>query len=180
VHTGVGIPVAIGTSASAFWILALNSWMQTPQGFKIIDGQLHAADWWAIIFNPSFPYRLVHMMIASGLTAAFLMAGISALQLLRRPKFEPAQRMLRVGIVIASVLTPVQIMVGDLHGLNTLRAPAARRLPPSKASGNRAWARRFCCSPMPNGKERHNDFAIAIPRGASLILTHELAANSRA
>ncbi len=90
--------VAIGTSASAFWILALNSWMQTPQGFEMIDGQMHATSWMAIIFNPSFPYRLVHMMIASGLTAAFLVAGISAFQLLRRPQFEPARRMLRVGV----------------------------------------------------------------------------------
>ena len=79
-HTLSALLVAVGTTFSAFWILALNSWMQTPQGHVIIDSQLHAADWWAIIFNPRFPYRLTHMLLASGLTAAFLVAGLSAFQ----------------------------------------------------------------------------------------------------
>src|SRR5512134_4191483 len=82
-HTLAASLVAIGTTASAFWILALNSWMQTPQGFAIIDGEVHATSWLEIVFNPSFPYRLAHMLIASGLTAAFLVAGLSAFQLLR-------------------------------------------------------------------------------------------------
>jgi cytochrome d ubiquinol oxidase subunit I len=171
-HTASAFLVAIGTSASAFWILALNSWMQTPRGFEIIDGQLHAADWWAIIFNPSFPYRLAHMMIASGLTAAFLIAGISALQLLRKPPFEPARRMLRLGVAIAAVLTPVQIMVGDLHGLNTLEHQPAKI-----AAIEGVWRTErgapLLLFAMPNGKEQRNDYAISIPRGASLILTHE-------
>ena len=120
-HTLSAFLVAAGTSASAFWILALNSFMQTPQGFTVIDGQLHASDWWAIIFNPSFPYRFVHMMLASGLTASFLIAGISAFQLLRRRDYQPAWRMLRIGIAVAALLAPLQIVVGDLHGLNTLQ-----------------------------------------------------------
>ena len=171
-HTVSAFMVAIGTSASAFWILALNSWMQTPRGFEIIDGQLHASDWWAIIFNPSFPYRLTHMMIASGLTAAFLIAGISALQLLRKPLFEPARRMLRVGIVVAAVLIPVQIMVGDLHGLNTLEHQPAKI-----AAIEGIWKTErgapLLLFAMPSGKERRNDYAISIPGFASLILTHQ-------
>ena len=171
-HTASAFLVAIGTSASAFWILALNSWMQTPQGFEIIDGQLHAADWWAVIFNPSFPYRLTHMMIASGLTAAFLVAGISALQLLRNPQFEPARRMLRVGIAIAAVLTPVQIIVGDLHGLNTLEHQPAKiaAIEGIWESGRNVPLLLFA---LPNQAERRNDYAVAVPGVASLILTHE-------
>ena len=108
-HTLSAFLVAIGTSLSAFWILALNSWMQTPQGYTVIGDQLHAQDWLAIIFTPSFPYRLTHMSIASGLTVAFLVGGISALQLLRNRDFEPARRMFKVGVIVAAVLAPVQM-----------------------------------------------------------------------
>jgi cytochrome bd ubiquinol oxidase subunit I len=171
-HTLSAVLVAVGTSASAFWILALNSWMQTPQGFEIIDGRLHATDWWAIIFNPSFPYRLTHMMIASGLTAAFLVAGISAFQLLRNRGFEPARRMLRVGVVIAAVLAPVQIFVGDLHGLNTLEHQPAKI-----AAIEGVWQTGrgvpLLLFAWPNAEEKRNDFAIGIPKAASLILTHD-------
>src|SRR6478735_2169864 len=112
-HTLSAFAVAIGTTLSAFWILALNSWMQTPQGYTVIDGQLHAADWFAIIFNPSFPYRLVHMLLASALTACFLVAGLSAYQLLHDRSLEPAERMLRLAVLVGSFLIPVQITVGD-------------------------------------------------------------------
>ena len=171
-HMTSAVLVAVGTSASAFWILALNSWMQTPQGFEIIDGRLHATDWWAIIFNPSFPYRLTHMMIASGLTAAFLVAGISAFQLLRERGFEPAKRMLRVGIVIAAVLTPLQIFVGDLHGLNTLEHQPAK-IAAIEGIWHTERAVPLLLFAWPNEAEKRNDYAIAIPRLASLILTHE-------
>ena len=171
-HTMSAVLVAVGTSASAFWILALNSWMQTPQGFEVIDGRLHATDWWAIIFNPSFPYRLAHMMIASGLTAAFLVAGISAFQLLRSSDFEPARRMLRVGIAMAAVLAPVQILVGDLHGLNTLEHQPAK-----VAAIEGVWETQrgapLLLFAWPNEAERRNDYAIGIPKGASWILTHD-------
>ncbi|HVY07734.1 MAG TPA: cytochrome ubiquinol oxidase subunit I [Burkholderiales bacterium] len=172
-HTVSSLLVAIGTSASAFWILALNSWMQTPQGYEIIDGQLHATSWMAVIFNPSFPYRLAHMMIASGLTAAFLVAGISAFQLLRNPKFEPARRMLRLGIVVAAVLTPIQIFVGDQHGLNTLEHQPAKI-----AAIEGIWETEkgapLMLFALPNKETRTNDFAVSVPKFASLILTHEL------
>jgi cytochrome d ubiquinol oxidase subunit I len=172
-HTLAAFMVAIGTSLSAFWILALNSWMQTPQGFEVIDGQLHATDWWAIVFNPSFPYRLAHMMIASGLTVAFLIAGISAFQLLRNRGYEPARRMLRLGIVLGAVLTPVQVFVGDLHGLNTLEHQPAK-----VAAIEGIWHTErgapLVLFAVPNAREQRNDYAISIPRGASLILTHQL------
>jgi cytochrome d ubiquinol oxidase subunit I len=171
-HTLSALLVAAGTTASAFWILALNSWMQTPQGFEVIDGQLHATDWWAIIFNPSFPYRLIHMSIASGLTAAFLIAGISAFQLLRNRGFEPARRMFRVGVAMAAVLAPVQILVGDLHGLNTLEHQPAKI-----AAIEGIWQTDrgvpLLLFALPNERERRNDYAISIPKGASLILAHE-------
>ncbi|HUF22304.1 MAG TPA: cytochrome ubiquinol oxidase subunit I [Burkholderiales bacterium] len=172
-HTLSAFMVAIGTSLSAFWILALNSWMQTPQGFEMIDGQLHATDWWAIIFNPSFPYRLTHMMLASGLTAAFLVAGISAFQLLRNRSFEPARRMFRVGVVMAAALIPLQILVGDLHGLNTLEHQPAK-VAAMEALWETERGAALVLFAVPNQTERRNDYAISIPKGASLILTHEL------
>ncbi len=172
-HTLSTCLVAIGTSASAFWILALNSWMQTPQGFSVIDGQLHATSWMAVIFNPSFPYRLAHMMIASGLTAAFLVAGISAYQLLRNRGFEPAVRMLRLGIVVAAVLTPVQIFVGDLHGLNTLEHQPAK-IAAIEAIWETERGAPLLLFALPNQNTRSNDFAVGLPKVASLILTHDI------
>ena len=171
-HTLSSFLVAIGTSASAFWILALNSWMQTPQGYEVIDGQLHATSWMAVIFNPSFPYRLAHMMIASGLTAAFLVAGISAFQLLRNRNFEPAVRMLRLGILVAAVLIPVQIWVGDLHGLNTLEHQPAK-IAAIEAIWETERGAPLLLFALPNAATRSNDYAISLPKGASLILTHE-------
>jgi cytochrome d ubiquinol oxidase subunit I len=172
VHTLATVLVAVGTTASAFWILALNSWMQTPQGHAMIDGRLHAADWWAIIFNPSFPYRLAHMLLASGLTTAFLVAGISAFQLLRDRTYEPARRMFRVGVVVGAVLAPAQVLVGDLHGLNTLEHQPAKI-----AAMEGIWTTErgapLLLFAWPNERERRNDYAIGIPKGASLILKHE-------
>jgi cytochrome d ubiquinol oxidase subunit I len=171
-HTLSSILVAAGTTASAFWILALNSWMQTPQGFSLIEGRLHAADWWAIVFSPSFPYRFTHMMLASGLTVAFLAAGISAFQLLRNRDFAPARRMFRLGTLLAAVLAPLQIGAGDLHGLNTLEHQPAKI-----AAIEGIWETErgapLLLFALPNGKERRNDYALSIPKGASLILKHE-------
>src|SRR5436853_560739 len=130
-HVVATIGVAIGTTVSAFWILALNSWMQTPAG-HVIDvgasagGVLVAGDWLAVIFNPSFPYRLAHMLLASGITAAFLVAGLSAWRLLKAPADPGARVTLRFGAHIAAVLVPLQIFVGDLHGLNTLEHQPAK------------------------------------------------------
>ena len=121
VHTLATFLVAFGTTLSAFWILALNSWMQTPAGYEMRDGVAHVADWWAVIFNPSFPYRLTHMLLASGLTVSFLIAGLSALRYLRRrPLANRRGRRCAPASSLAAVLIPVQIFVGDQHGLNTL------------------------------------------------------------
>jgi len=171
-HTLSTVLVAVGTTASAFWILALNSWMHTPQGFEVIDGTLHVTDWWAVIFNPSFPYRLTHMLLASGLTASFLVAGISAFQLLRRRDHEPAQRMLRLGVFTAALLIPLQIGVGDLHGLNTLEHQ------PAKIAAMEGIWKSGPSIPLvlfgwPNAQELRNDYALEIPSGASWILRHQ-------
>jgi cytochrome d ubiquinol oxidase subunit I len=164
--------VAFGTTLSAFWILALNSWMQTPQGYRLVDGVFYADDWWAIIFNPSFPYRLAHMLLASGLTVAFVIAGISAMQLLRHAGHRPAQGMLRTGIVLAALLAPVQIWVGDAHGLNTLEHQPAK-IAAIEAIWHGGRGVPLLLFAIPNPAERRNDFEIAIPDGASLILRHD-------
>ena len=166
-HLLSALLVAVGTTGSAFWILALNSWMQTPQGFEVIEEQLHVTDWWAVIFNPSFPYRLTHMLLASGLTASFLVAGVSAFQLLRNREHEPARRMFRLGVLVAAVLIPVQITVGDLHGLNTLEHQ------PAKIAAIEAIWKSGRDVPLvligwPNSREMRTDYAIEIPGGASL------------
>jgi cytochrome d ubiquinol oxidase subunit I len=171
-HTTSAFLVAIGTTASAFWILALNSWMQTPQGFEVIDGRLHATSWMAVIFNPSFPYRFAHMMIASALTVCFLVAGVSAFQLLRNRRFEPARRMLRLGTFVAAVLVPLQILVGDLHGLNTLQHQPAK-IAAIEAIWETGRGVPLLLFALPNKTTRSNDYAISLPKGASLILTHD-------
>jgi Cytochrome bd-type quinol oxidase, subunit 1 len=172
VHTLATFLVAFGTTLSAFWILALNSWMQTPAGHEMRDGVAHAVDWLAVIFNPSMPYRLAHMLIASGLTAAFLVAGLSALRFLVGDRSEAMFVALRAGIVSAAVMIPVQIFVGDQHGLNTLE------LQPQKVAAMEANWKTGGNVPLvlfawPDEKARENRFEIAIPSGASLILRHD-------
>ena len=118
VHITASVLVAVGTTVSAFWILALNSWMQTPAGWAWNEaGKLIAGDWLEVIFNPSFPYRFVHMTLASGLTASFVIAGLSAWRLLKAPSDAGAARTLRAGLLTAAVLAPIQVFVGDQHGL---------------------------------------------------------------
>jgi len=163
--------VAIGTTASAFWILVLNSWMHTPTGFEMIDGQAHATDWMAIIWNPSFPYRFVHMLLASGLTASFLVAGVSAYRLLKKDTAPCVMKALKTGVFIAAILIPVQIFVGDLHGLNTLE-----HQPQKVAAMEANWETQgnvpLVLFALPDEEERTNHFAIEVPNLASLILTH--------
>ena len=172
IHTLATTLVAIGTTLSAFWIIALNSWMQTPTGFEMIDGQAHAVDWWAIVFNPSFPYRLVHMLIASGLTAAFLIAGVSAYRWLRGDRTDSVFAALRTGVVLGAVLIPVQILIGDMHGLNTLEHQPAKI-----AAIEGVWETEqgapLLLFAIPDDEARENRFEVGIPHGASLILTHE-------
>lgn len=172
VHNLATFLVAAGTTLSAFWILVLNSWMQTPVGFTMIDGKAHATDWLAIVFNPSLPYRMTHMLIASGLTAAFLVAGISAYRWLRQDRAPAVLAALRTGVVLAALLIPVQIVVGDLHGLNTLK-----HQPQKVAAMEGLWETRagvpLLLFALPDQASRTNRFEIGVPKLASLILTHD-------
>ena len=170
-HTVATFLVAAGTTLSAFWILALDSWMQTPAGFAMIGGKAHALDWWAVIFNASFPYRFTHMLLASGLTASFLVAGVSAWQWLRGDRAPPVLAALRVGVLVAATLIPLQVFVGDLHGLNTLAHQPAKI-----AAIEGAWKTErgapLMLFALPNERTRHNDWGIGLPGMASLVLTH--------
>jgi cytochrome d ubiquinol oxidase subunit I len=171
-HTGATFLVAFGTTMSAFWILVLNSWMHTPAGFELRDGVAHATDWWAIVFTPSMPYRLAHMLLASALTVAFLLAGLSAYRWLRGDRGADVAAALRTGIVMAAVLAPTQALVGDLHGLNTLEHQPAKV---AAMEGN--WETRshvpLLLFAIPDEAARTNRFEIGIPSGASLILKHD-------
>ena len=171
-HTTATVLVAFGTTMSAFWILVLNSWMHTPAGYEVIDGVVHATDWWAIVFNPSMPYRLVHMLLASGLTAAFLVAGLSAWRRLRGDRSDGVMAALRTGVFLAAALIPLQILAGDMHGLNTLEHQPAKV---AAMEGN--WETRgnvpLVLFALPDQEARENRFEIAIPNGASLILKHD-------
>ncbi len=170
-HIGATALVAFGTTVSAFWILALNSWMHTPTGHVMEGGQAIAADWVAVIFNPSFPYRLTHMLLASGLTAAFVVAGLSAWRLLKA-KDAGASRTLRAGTMVAAVLIPIQIFVGDLHGLNTLEHQPAK-IAAIEAIWKTERGVPLVLFAIPNEEKRRNDFSIELPYGASLILRHD-------
>lgn len=171
-HTIATLLVAIGTTLSAFWILALNSWMQTPAGFEMIDGQAHAVSWFEIIFNPSFPYRITHVLLASGLTAAFLVAGLSAYRWSKGERSATVVAGLKTGVWIAAVLIPLQIVVGDLHGLNTLQHQPAK-----VAAMEGLWETRegapLVLFGIPDEETKQTRFEIAIPKLASLILTHK-------
>lgn len=173
VHTLACLIVALGTTLSAFWILSLNSWMQTPTGFEMRDGVAFPTDWFAIIFNPSFPYRLAHMLLASGLTASFLIIGISCYRLLKGDDKQAPKLTLKVALVVAAVLAPLQAFVGDLHGLNTLE-----HQPQKIAAMEGVWHTEkgapLLLFAIPDEEQRTNHFEIGIPNLASLILTHEM------
>jgi cytochrome bd ubiquinol oxidase subunit I len=173
VHTLATLIVAVGTTLSAFWIISLNSWMHTPAGFEMRDGVAHAVDWWAIIFNPSMPYRLMHVLLASGLTASFLIAGISAYRIKHGDDKKAPKLTLKSAIIVGAILMPIQIIVGDQHGLNTLE-----HQPQKVAAMEAAWETKqglpLVLFAVPDATEKTNHFEVAIPNGASLILTHEL------
>ncbi len=172
-HTVATLLVAFGTTMSAFWILALNSWMQTPVGFEMINGKAHATDWLAILFNPSFPYRMTHMLLASGLTSAFLIAGVSAYRWFRGDRAASVMAAMKTGVYLAAFLIPLQIMAGDAHGLNTLEHQPAKIAAMEGVWQTERGAPALAFA-MPNEKTRSNDFAIGIPNLASLILTHKM------
>lgn len=165
--------VAFGTTLSAFWILALNSWMQTPQGYSIdAQGIYHVVSWLQVIFNPSFPYRFVHMVTASFLTVAFLLCGLSAWQIIKNTDDDATPKVLKTGLILAAIVIPMQIFVGDLHGLNTLK-----HQPEKIAAIEAVWHTEegtpLVGFAIPNSMTKSNDYALEIPYGASLILLHE-------
>ena len=172
VHTVATLLVAGGTTMSAFWILALNSWMHTPAGFEMINGQAHVTSWLEVIFNPSFPYRFTHMMLASGLTVAFLVAGISAYRWLRNDRGAEVTAGLKTGVYLAAVLIPLQIVAGDLHGINTLKHQPAKI-----AAMEGIWETQKGAPAVlfgiPDKETRSNKYEIAIPNLASFYLTHD-------
>ena len=171
VHTTATFLVAFGTTMSAFWILALNSWMHTPAGFEMIDGKAHVTSWIAVIFNPSFPYRFTHMLIASGLTVSFLLAGLSAYRWLKGDKGKAVQASLRTGVYAAAFLIPLQIAVGDQHGVNTLHYQPAK-IAAMEAIWETQKGAPAVLFAVPDKDTQTNRFEIAIPKLASLYLTH--------
>ena len=172
VHTLATFLVAFGTTMSTFWIIVLNSWMHTPQGYELRDGVVFATNWFDIIFNPSMPYRFVHMLLASGLTVAFLIAGISALRMLWGDKGEDVKSALRVGIIAAAALIPIQIMAGDMHGLNTLEHQPAK-IAAMEGNWETGPNTPLVLFAIPDQAARESKFEIGIPNGASLILKHK-------
>ncbi|TMP39391.1 cytochrome ubiquinol oxidase subunit I [Pseudoalteromonas rubra] len=171
-HTFATLIVAIGTTLSAFWILSLNSWLQTPTGYTLVDGVFYPKDWFEIIFNPSFGYRFFHMLLASALTASFLMAGISAYRLLKEDHKHAPKLTLKVSLTVAALLAPMQMFVGDLHGLNTFE-----HQPQKVAAMEGVWETEqgapLLLFALPDEQTRTNHFEVAIPKLASLILTHD-------
>jgi cytochrome d ubiquinol oxidase subunit I len=167
------IMVAIGTMISAFWVLAANSWMHTPTGHEVVDGVAMPLDWWAIIFNPSFPYRFAHMLNASFLTAGFVVLAVGARYWLSDRHLEPARIMIKMAVVLLAILAPAQLLIGDQHGLNTLK-----HQPIKIAAMEAHWESDkpvdFHIFAWPNETEERNDWALSIPNAGSLVLTHRL------
>ena len=166
--------VVIGTHISAAWILASNSWMQTPQGFRMVEGRFLPQDWLAIIFNPSYPYRFVHMMGASYVSVAFVVGAVGAYHLLRDRKNASARLMFSMAMWMALVAAPLQVVAGDIHAGNTLE-----HQPQKVAAMEGDWQRRppgegepLVLFALPDQAAQKNTFEVAIPHIGSLYLTH--------
>jgi cytochrome bd ubiquinol oxidase subunit I len=173
VHLFSTFMVAIGTTISAFWIISLNSWMQTPVGYSVQDGIVQIESWREIIFNPSMPYRLAHMLVASLLTSAFFVAGVSSWRARQKVDGPATWKVIRTGVFLAAVLTPIQIFLGDLHGLNTLEYQPAK-----VAAMEGVWDTQkgapLTLFGIPDEVERTTHYAVKIPKLASLILVHDM------
>jgi len=173
VHLFSTFMVAIGTTISAFWIISLNSWMQTPVGYSVQDGIVQIESWREIIFNPSMPYRLAHILVASLLTSAFFVAGVSSWRARQKVDGPATWKVIRTGVFLAAVLTPIQIFLGDLHGLNTLEYQPAK-----VAAMEGVWDTQkgapLTLFGIPDEVERTTHYAVKIPKLASLILVHDM------
>jgi cytochrome d ubiquinol oxidase subunit I len=172
-HVLSAILVALGTVTSAFWILSANSWMQYPAGYVMRGGIVYPSDWIAAIFSPTFPWRLVHMATAAYLTTAFVVLSVGARYLLAGIHLDHAHTMLRMGIAMAAVLAPAQLIFGDQQGLKV-----AEYQPAKLAAIEAHWADTgpapLVLFAVPNAAKERNDLEVSIPRGASLIVTHSL------
>ena len=172
-HFLATLMVALGTFISAFWILSVNSWMQTPAGYAINEvGQFVPADWVAVIFNPSFPYRLVHMLLAAYLSTAFIVGGTGALHLLRDATLPASRIMFSMAMWMAAIVAPLQIVAGDLHGLNTLEHQ------PAKVAAMEGHFETHAGAPLilfgwPDMEQERTRYAVEVPKLGSLILTHD-------
>ena len=174
-HFAATLMVAIGTFISAFWILSVNSWMQTPTGFEMgPNGEfLPGPSWAAIIFNPSFPYRLVHTVIAAYLTTAFVVGAVGAWHLLRDRANLHARKMFSMAMWMAAIVAPVQIFVGDMHGLNTLEHQPAKVMAMEGHYQSHPEGAPLYLFGIPNDKDQKLDYAIGIPKASSLVLKHD-------
>jgi cytochrome d ubiquinol oxidase subunit I len=171
-HFFATLMVAFGTLISATWILSVNSWMQTPAGYSItIAGQFVPEDWWAVIFNPSFPYRFVHMVLAAYLTTAFVVGGIGAWHLLKDNASPGARVMFSMAMWMAVLVAPIQIFAGDLHGLNTLEYQPAKVAAMEGHYENQSGAPLILFG-IPDDEAEETRYQLAIPKLGSLILTH--------
>jgi len=167
--------VAFGTLMSATWILSVNSWMQTPVGYDVNEvGQFVPTDWWLIVFNPSFPYRLVHMVLAAYLTTAFVVAGVAGWHLLKNNTHPPSRRMFSMAMWMAVVVTPIQIIAGDFHGLNTLEHQPVKVMAMEGHYDSHPEGAPLILFGIPNSEQKRVDYALQIPKLSSLILKHDL------
>ena len=175
-HFTATLMVAFGTFASAFWILSVNSWMQTPTGYAINDvGQyISAGSWLAIIFNPSFPYRLMHTVSAAYLTTAFIVGGVGAWHLLKDRANPRARIMFSMAMWMAVIVAPVQIFLGDMHGLNTLEHQPAKVMAMEGHYQSHPDGAPLILFGIPNSAENRIDYAVQIPKMSSLLLKHDL------
>jgi cytochrome d ubiquinol oxidase subunit I len=171
-HVFSALAVAFGTALSAFWILSANSWMQTPAGYVLEGGIAFPRDWWAIVFNPSFPYRLAHMLNASLLTGAFVVLAIGARYLLANRHVEESRTMLRMSILLTAVLAPLQLIIGDLHAENTLKYQPTK-IAAMEAHWDSSKPAPFEFFAWPDAKTETNLYSISMPHIASLLVTRE-------
>lgn len=174
-HFLATLMVAIGTLISAFWILSANSWMQTPAGYAVNgDGQFVAADWWRVIFNPSFPYRLVHMVLAAYLTTALVVGAVGAFHLLRDQRLAGPRVMFSMAMWMATLVAPIQILAGDQHGLNTLEHQPAKVMAMEGHYQSHPDGAPLILFGLPDQREAAVKYAIQVPKLSSLILKHSL------
>ena len=172
-HVVSAILVAVGTLTSAFWIISANSWMQYPAGHVVTDGIAYPADWIAAIFNPTFAWRLIHMVTAAYLTTAFVVLAVGARYLIAGRHGDHALTMLKMGTAMAAVLAPLQLVIGDQHGLDVARYQPAK-LAAIEAHWDGAEPAPLVVFALPDAAGERNDYEVSIPNGASLIITHSL------